>query len=254
MTIDEALHSLGVREDTLTAAEKGLLDERGYLPLTGLMTSAEVSDFRDRLEELAAEEGDEAGLEVHQEEGTLRLSNLIDKDPMFEKIVAEPRVLAAVRHVVGAELKLSSLNARAALPGHGLQGFHADWGPAVDPGDYYVCNSIWMLTDFTADNGATRVVPGSHRSGKRPADDLENPRDEHQGQIKLLAPAGTVVVFNAHLWHAGTQNNSGTLRWAMHGYFTRRSERQQSDQRQGLDADTVRRLSAAARTVVDVGS
>ena len=77
--------------------------------------------------------------------------------------------------MLGGDLKLSSLNFRAALPGFGLQGLHADWGGAVAPGDYYVCNSIWLLDDFTESNGATRIIPGSQRSGKTPRDVMSDP-------------------------------------------------------------------------------
>src|SRR5690242_6293912 len=105
-------------------------------------------------------EGENAGKEVHQESGTARLSNLVDKDPIFRVCFSHPKVLAAVAHVLGGEIKLSSLNSRAALPGKGLQQLHADWGKAVNPGEYQVCNSIWLIDDFTKDNGATRAVPG----------------------------------------------------------------------------------------------
>ena len=84
-------------------------------------------------------------------------------------------MLAAIAHVLHNDLKLSSLNARAALPGEGLQRLHVDWRGGVAPGDYYVCNSIWLLDDFTAENGATRVVPGSHRSGKAPKEEMPDP-------------------------------------------------------------------------------
>ena len=212
----------------------------------------DVRDYRIRLEELAEKEGEEAGKEVHQEEGTTRLANLIDKDPLFEKCVTDRRLLAAVRHVIGDDLRLSSLNARASHPGQGLQGFHADWGTGVEPGEFQVCNSVWLLTDFTAENGATRVVPGSHLSRKTPAEAMEDPTDLHPEQVQLQAPAGTVVVFNGHLWHGGTFNASGCKRWGMHGYYCRRSVAQQTDQRRWLSPGTVARLSPQARAVVDV--
>ena len=166
MQMTTVLKRLGVDEHALSPDEKRTLDDEGYLRLENVMTPEEVTAFAHRLDELAEIEGEDAGKEVHQESGTVRLSNLIDKDPMFETCISCPRVLAAIRHVLGNEFKSSSLNSRAALPGHGRQGLHADWSGAVEPGDYYVCNSIWLLSDFTRENGATRVVPKSHRNGK----------------------------------------------------------------------------------------
>lgn len=130
---------------------------------------------------------------------------------MFDICFTHPRVLAAIARVLGGEFRLSSLNSRAVLPGQGLQGLHADWSGPVAPGDYYVCNSIWLLDDFTAENGATRVVPGSHRSGKVAHEVMDDPAATHPEEILLIAPAGTVVIFNSHVWHGGTRNTTTDL-------------------------------------------
>jgi ectoine hydroxylase-related dioxygenase (phytanoyl-CoA dioxygenase family) len=252
MTISEALHALGVTPTTLTDAERAQLDRDGYVPLFGVMDAAQVAAFNDRLAELLTAEGDGAGKEVHQEAGTERLSNLIDKGELFTQCFTEPRVLAAIAHVLGGDLKLSSLNARAALPGQGLQHLHADWNEAVAPDQYQVCNSIWLLDDFTAENGATRVVAGSHRSGKMPRDEMEDPGQPHPDERVLIAPAGTVVVFNSHTWHGGTLNRTQHPRRAMHSYFTRRHHAQQLDQRAHLRPETVARLTPAQRLILDV--
>jgi ectoine hydroxylase-related dioxygenase (phytanoyl-CoA dioxygenase family) len=160
--------------------------------------------------------------------------------------------LAAINQVLKGYFRLSSLNARAALPGEGLQRLHVDWRGAVEPGDFYVCNSIWLLDDFTLENGATRVVPGSHRFGKAPQDVMEDPREPYANEQLLTAPAGTVVIFNSHTWHGGTLNRTDKPRRAMHSYYCRRDQKQQTDQRASLSAETVARLSPEARVVLDV--
>ncbi len=119
-------------------------------------------------------------------------------------------------------------------------------------GDYYVCNSIWLLDDFTSENGATRIVPGSHRSGKLPIDAMDDPMDTHPDEIQLNAPAGTVVIFNSHTWHGGTLNESDAPRRAMHAYFCRRNQPQQTDQRKYILPETYERLSDPARFILDV--
>ncbi|HEY8454866.1 MAG TPA: phytanoyl-CoA dioxygenase family protein [Actinopolymorphaceae bacterium] len=251
MDMRTALRDLGVEDDTLTDAEKAQLDEDGFLPLYDILTPEQVEAFNRRLAELTAAEGERAGLEVHQEAGTNRLADLVNKDPMFSVCFSHPRVLAAIHHVLG-EFKLSSLNSRAALPGQGHQALHADFAEAVAPGDYQVCNSIWLLDDFTPENGPTRVVPGSHRSGKRPGDVMADPKDSHPDEVKVLGPAGTVVIFNSHLWHGGTLNRSSAPRRAMHSYFCKRYLPQQLDQKAYIRRETFERLSPAQRFILDV--
>lgn len=246
-----ALRALGVRPGRLTATERARLDEQGFLPLPGILSARQLQVIRQRLAELSAVEGEQAGLEVHQEEGTDRLADLVNKDPVFEVCFTSPRVLAAVAHVLG-DFTLSSLNSRAALPGAGHQRLHADWGEPAEPGGYQVCNSIWLLDDFTAANGATRVVPGSHRSGRLPSQAMADPEDRHPDEVKLLGSAGTVVIFNAHLWHGGTRNTTGQPRRALHSYFCRRGRKQQLDQRAYLRPETLARLSPAAQHILGV--
>jgi len=252
MNTQEALRALGVRDDTLTEEERAALDRDGFLPLPGILTAEQVARINTRIDQLLAEEGENAGKEVHQEAGTDRLSDLINKDPVFEVCFTHQRVLAGIAHVLRGDLKLSSLNSRAALPGQGLQALHADWGGAVAPGDYQVCNSIWLLDDFTPDNGATRVVPGTHRSGKVARDELADPAAPHPDEVKLLASAGTVVIFNSHVWHGGTLNTTASRRRALHSYFCRRDQKQQLDQRKYIRPGTYERLSEAARYILDV--
>ncbi|HEY1819503.1 MAG TPA: phytanoyl-CoA dioxygenase family protein [Trebonia sp.] len=251
MDMTTALTGLGVATGSIDDETRERLDRDGYAPLAGVVPGHRLAVMRARLAALLAAEGDRAGLEVHQEAGTDRLSDLVNKDPVFDICFTDPRVLACVQHVLG-EFKLSSLNFRAALPGQGLQALHAEGKPVTDPARYQVCNSVWLLDDFTADNGATRVVPGSHRSGKSAGDVLPDTRAAHPEEVLLLAPAGTVVVFNSHLWHGGTLNHSSGPRRALHSYFTRRGNHQQLDQKKYVQQATLSRLSPAARFVLGV--
>ncbi len=252
MNMQTALAELGVNDDLLTAAERTALDNDGFLPLPGILTMARVEAIRARLDELLAAEGDDAGKEVHQEAGTQRLSDLVNKGTLFEVCFTQSRVLAAIAHVLTDPFKLSSLNARFALPGQGLQALHVDWKGPVAADDFFVCNSIWLLDDFTESNGSTRVVPGSHRSGQVPKDAMTDPSAQHPDEIKLTAPAGTVVIFNSHTWHGGTLNTTTQPRRALHSYFCRRDQPQQLDQQAYIKADTNARLSPAARYILDV--
>src|SRR5207237_265745 len=89
-----------------------------------------------------------------------------------------------IAHVLGPAFKLSSLNARSVPPGGaGGQPLHTDMSAIPDEKGYWVCNSVWMLDDFTAENGTLRVVPGSHRSGRLPREALAEPADPAKDQL-----------------------------------------------------------------------
>lgn len=120
MDVATALADLGVVADSIDEEARSGLDRDGYALLPGVLSERQLAVMRMRLGELLAAEGDRAGLEVHQEAGTDRLADLVNKDPAFQVCFTDPRLLACVAHVLG-EFKLSSLNFRAALPGRGCR-------------------------------------------------------------------------------------------------------------------------------------
>ena len=97
-----------------------------------------------------------------------------------------------------------------------------------------MCNLLWMLDDFHSDNGALRVVPGTHRAGKLPADALADPLARHPDEVLITGNTGDVLVLNAHTWHGGLANRTTRPRRALHVYFCRRDKPQQQYQRQLL--------------------
>ena len=247
------LGTFGASPALLSDDDRARLDEQGYLALPGLLDPEEVRAVVQRFDELVESEGDRAGLEAHQEAGTARLANLVDKDPVFDRCWNNPRQLSAIAHVLGWQPeKVFSLNGRSALPGHGHQGLHVDWSGAVAPGDYQITNSIWMLDDFTPENGATRVVPGSHRWGQVPRDALADPAAPHPDEVLVTGAAGTCVVFNSHLWHGGTLNRTGSPRRGIHAAFVRRDQQQQTVFADYLHAATWQRLTPAQRWLLAV--
>lgn len=250
MTSPEALQSLGVASDQLTDDERAFLDVQGYLPLGQILAADEVVTIRNRLDELGETEGEDAGRELHTEDGTVRVANLLDKDAIFERFITHPRVLTAITHVIGTSIQLSSLSSRASLPGHGQQGLHADWHDPVEPGDYYVCNAAWMLDDFSAANGGTRIIPGSHLRQQLPQDALQDREADQPDQINMTSKAGSVIIFNSHLWHGGAVNRSQAPRHVVLSYFTRiGSGYIQNDHKALLSDATKARLSEEALTL-----
>ena len=230
----------------LSGAAKRQLEESGYLILPDFLPRAKVDEFNLRIEEAFAREGERAGSEFKQEPGSRRLANVVDKGEIFEKIIETPLILECMEAVLGADFKLSSLNVRSASPhGHGGQPLHADGGMLPDERGYSVCNSVWMLDDFTEDNGALRIVPGSHRWRRLP-----EPGARADGEMLVTGTAGTVVVMNAHLWHGGTDNRTSQPRRAMHVYYTRGDKPQQLYQKQWVRPEAQARLSPLGRRLL----
>lgn len=254
------LTSLGVAQTTLSQEEKNFLDQNGYLNLGQLLVGDQLEDIRNRISYLLRLEGQNAGAELMdspyirhpKEEGADRLADLVNKGAEFDIFYTHPKVLAAMAHVLGEAFKLSSLNYRAAKPGKGLQKLHADWHEAVAANDYKVCNSIWLLDDFSRANGATRVVPGTHLNGQLPQNALEDPWATHPDEVLIEAPAGSVFVFNSHTWHGGTNNRTDQYRRAIHSYFCRKDQPQQVDQKRYIQEVTKQRLPEAALEILGV--
>jgi ectoine hydroxylase-related dioxygenase (phytanoyl-CoA dioxygenase family) len=223
------------------------LDEDGYLVLADFMSVELLAALRTRIAELFAEEGESAGSEFKQEPGCGRLANLVDKGEVFRSVIGQRAVLEWVRQVLGPEIKLSSLNARSVPPGTGAQPLHADMRAVADERGPWVCNTVWLLDDFTAANGTIRLVPGSHRWRRLPQDALADPAAPHPEEVRIEAEAGSVIVMNAHLWHGGTANTTNRPRTAVHAFYARRDKPQQQYQKRWLRAEVQEGLPAELR-------
>lgn len=231
-----------------TAAEKQRLDDDGFLVLEDFMSQDLLAALRRGIEERFAVEGELAGSEFKPEPGCRRLANLVDKGQLFQTVIATPTILAYVRHVLGPDIKLSSLNARSVNPRWaGVQPLHADMSAVADDKGYWVCNTVWMLDDFTPDNGALRAVPGSHRRRQLPKDVLSEPMAPHPEEVLITGRAGSVVVINAHTWHGGLNNRTDAPRTALHAFYCRRDKPQQQYQKQLLRPELQQGLSPELR-------
>lgn len=235
----------------MSPTQASQLDRDGYVVLERFMPNELLDELQRRVDELFEEEGEAAGSEFKYEEQTRRLANLVDKGEVFRRAIAIPEILDLVGHVLGPDFKLSSLNVRSANP-HSTwtQPLHSDMGAIADERGYWVSNTVWMLDAFTEENGAIRCVPGSHRWGKLPQGELSDPTAAHPDEVMVTAPAGTVVVMNAHMWHGGTANRTAAQRRAMHAFYCRGDKPQQQYQRRLLRPATQAALSPELRRLL----
>lgn len=236
------------------------LEAKGYVSLGQLLSSSELELVNKKIDDLLVHEGANAGSELFDskyirhpnEAGADRLADLVNKGSIFDVFYTHPRILAAIEAVLGTSYKLSSLNYRAAKPGQGLQKLHVDYGNSVPDGGYKVCNTIWLLDDFTENNGATRIVPGTHKSSQLPNEAIENPELPHPDEVLIQAPAGSVFVFNSHVWHGGTTNHTNKYRRSIHSYFCALDQPQQLNQKEYITEATKNRITPHAREILDI--
>jgi hypothetical protein len=175
---------------------------------------------------------------------TRRTGGLVARSPACRELVMHPLVLDAVGgvlgHATGFQLHLTQVI--AIEPTEPAQTIHRDqW--AFDffpfPAGYEVqCNTIWAMTDFTAENGATRVVPGSHRF----ADRLEL-REEQTEPATM--PAGSVLLYTGSLYHGAGANRSGGTRCGINVTYSVSWLRQEENQYLSVPADVARELPDA---------
>ncbi len=259
--IEYAMDHLGLADadnGVLSDVERDSLDRNGYVDLGPLLDTDQLQKMRSRFDAAIQEEG--ASPINAEKKGIGRVIDTVvkpmNRDGLLDPIFMHPRLLAAVRHVLGVHLKLIGSNFHCALPGYGHQSIHSDFIFGVK-GAPQVVNAVWLIDAFTEHNGATRIVPGSHLSGIHPSGDMLNgePRDLNapvKGEIKLTGIAGSCFVYNAHLWHGGTQNCTNKLRRAQHAFFSRSHRPSSTDVPAVIDNELYERLGRVERAVLDI--
>ncbi|HIE9131254.1 TPA: phytanoyl-CoA dioxygenase family protein [Klebsiella variicola subsp. variicola] len=246
------LDALGASQ-TLSAQMKHELDTLGYTVVHNVVDAQWLSEMRLLIDTLVEREGDNLAMEHHQEATVTRIANLINKGVIWEKVWSHPLILSACRYIFNGDFKVSSLNAREALYNGGHQPLHADWKkPRPDFPKVHLVNTIWAIDDLSAANGAPRIIPGTHLRPELPEEVLADPEQAHPDEIVFAAPAGSVMIYNAHAWHGGTRNREGSRRRVLHGLYIDRADTPQQDQRRWLTPETASRLTPAQKWLLDV--
>jgi ectoine hydroxylase-related dioxygenase (phytanoyl-CoA dioxygenase family) len=160
---------------------------------------------------------------------TRRCGALIARVPSSRELVMHPLSLAAAGAVMAdsTNFQLHLTQAIAIGPGEPGQLIHRDqWAFdffAFPPGYEVQCNTIWALTDFTADNGATRVVPGSHRGPDRQS-------FTEADSVAAAMERGSVLFYTGAVYHGGGPNRSDHVRIGLNITYNRAWLRQEENQ------------------------
>jgi ectoine hydroxylase-related dioxygenase (phytanoyl-CoA dioxygenase family) len=220
--------------------------EDGYTILEGVIEEDLVAALREDLLRLEREIGIEPAHNAFEGEHTWRIYNLLVHGPLYEAIPVHPGVLPVVEGVLDPGCLVSSLSSISIGPGETPQPIHADDQliPLPKPHPPTVCNTMWALTDFTAENGATRVVPGSHLADRSP--DLGVDYDTVAAEM----PAGSVLVWHGSLWHGGGANRTTERRVGIAMNYCAGYIRQQENQQLGIPMEIARRFSPRLRELV----
>jgi ectoine hydroxylase-related dioxygenase (phytanoyl-CoA dioxygenase family) len=195
----EATDREGVRRD---------LDEVGYCVVGGVLDDVEVAAVREALDRAAAEDDDAGRASRYGPNGAnQRVWALLNRGEPFVRLASHPLALEIVRSCLGPDVLVSNLSANITAPGgdREIGRLHTDQGYLPEPWPQLLAMNVsWFVDDFTAENGATLVVPGSHRSGRFPATTELAPAAPAQ----LTGPAGSMAVWDGRLHHATGLNRT----------------------------------------------
>ncbi len=221
------------------------LDEQGYTILVDLLTPAQVEEAVATLKEVYEREKEVA--QCH-EPHTLRSFNLTARGEIFRQLIQLPKLVACMEYLLGPRYILSDMGARSPMPGLGSQRLHRDAGTFLPNPPFNVhevlpvgAQSMFALTEFTAHNGATRFVAGSHNRNM----DLSTIRSEDEALF--TASPGTVLVYDNRLIHGGGSNTTNEIRYSLQGFCCRDNIRPLCDHTRSIPTDIVENASPLMR-------
>jgi ectoine hydroxylase-related dioxygenase (phytanoyl-CoA dioxygenase family) len=180
-------------------------------------------------------------------ERTQRVYSLAGKGAPFQRLAEHPDVLALVDQTLLPNALLSTAQSIRLHPGQAAQSWHTDDVFYLMPRPRTMTLAItviWAIDDFTADNGATELIPGSHRWG------TELPDENRIDALPAVMPAGSALVFDAALWHRGGHNRSAGTRLAISPQYCQPFLRTQESQFLVVPPDAAGRCSPRMRALL----
>ncbi len=196
-----------VLDDSTLNGHLARIDADGFTIVEDAIEPDLVAGLRDAIRRLQGELGIQPLGTAAEGHSTLRMYNLLAKDPIFQSMPVHPNVLPVVERLLDRGCLLSGMTAIDIGPGEERQPMHGDdivmSRHLARPHAPMMVTSMWALTDFTAANGGTHYIPGSHRLPVIPEGELE-----HHDVRPLEMPAGAVMIFHGSLWHGGGPNTT----------------------------------------------
>ena len=175
--------------------------DQGYTIVNDFISTEEVEKIRHAfMSEVHITEMRAIGTQTGR---TWRAHNLLAKTRAVDYLFLDKRVRALVEGVLGPRTQINVTTLFNVLPGETRQFLHQDDGlwPIPRPHPSFVCNALIALDDFDIENGATHIVPYSHRwHDRRP--------DQSIDTLQVEMKSGTMLMWEGGLWHGGGANES----------------------------------------------
>jgi ectoine hydroxylase-related dioxygenase (phytanoyl-CoA dioxygenase family) len=242
---------MGATTTTDLTQARADLDEHGYCLVEGALAADEVATLRARLVEVAEEEVRDGTDYVYENGSNQRVWTLLNKGDDFVELALHRLAMELMEHLLGPGFLLSNIDANIAGPGGQPMFLHADQSfvPPPWPPEPLVANIMWMLDDFRAENGSTRVVPGSHTLTYGPGFG-QSPGEA----VSVEAPAGTAMAFDGRLWHqTGANTTADERRHGILSYYCRPFMRQQENWFLSIDRTVLDRHAERLRPLLGWG-
>ena len=188
--------------DGLNIAERvAEIEEQGYTIVPDFLPPAEVARLRHAFDtEVPITEMRAIGTSTGK---TWRAHNLLAKTRAADHLFLDPRIRALVEGVLGKHTQVNVTTLFNVLPGETRQFLHQDDGlwPIPRPHPHFVCNALIALDDQDVENGATHIVPYSHKWHDRKV-------DQNAATMQVEMRSGTMLMWEGGLWHGGGANRS----------------------------------------------
>lgn len=192
--------------DPSVAAVVERLHTDGYVVVPDRIRSDRLEEIRESVAAVveSADRGSNSFVGYH----TRRAYCLLAKTRVLDDVALDPVVMGAAKEVLGP-LQLGASVAISLLPGETAQTLHTDQSIyPVEPTKPVIVNTMWAIDRFSAANGATRVVPGSHR-------DQAGGASTDQSSVPVVSAemeAGSVLIYLGNLRHGGGANTTTRAR------------------------------------------
>ena len=227
-------------DPVVAAADLAAVQRDGYVVLRNMLTPDELIEIKESVAPLL----DRVGRNNFEGHRTRRVYSVLNKTRACDRIADHPRVLALLDRLLLPNYLLSMLQVIDILPGEKAQMLHIDEGfyPLPRPRKALGAATIWAIDDFTADNGATDIIPGSHS--------WDDSLPEEADREPVIMPAGACVFFLGTLWHGGGANRSRDSRLALTAQYCEPWLRPQEAFTLSMTRDTVRAVSEDIRRML----